>query len=111
MSGEWWVVVLVVAGVLVAVTLAVTIKLAVRLVRAKRALTDAGVPVGGKLAFWGALAYVISPVDLMPDPILLDDIGVLLFALHSLHRMAENARTGDAPKLDAATSPTSKSLS
>ncbi|KPC76783.1 membrane protein, partial [Streptomyces sp. NRRL WC-3753] len=42
----------------------------------------------------GALLYVLSPVDLLPDPVLLDDIGVLLLALRSLHAAAEAAGVG-----------------
>lgn len=77
----------VVALVLLA-TLAVTVVLAVRLFRARRFLRDAGIPLQNKLAFWGALIYTISPVDLLPDPVYLDDIGVLLLALRSLERAA-----------------------
>ncbi|WP_327295484.1 MULTISPECIES: YkvA family protein [unclassified Streptomyces] len=68
--------------------LAVTVALAVRLFRARRFLREAGIPLQNKLAFWGALIYTISPVDLLPDPVYLDDIGVLLLALHSLERAA-----------------------
>ncbi|HET6856082.1 MAG TPA: YkvA family protein [Streptomyces sp.] len=84
---------LILAGVaiVVAATLVFTVVLLVRLVRAKRYLRQAGVPVENKIAFWGALLYTISPVDLLPDPILLDDIGVLLLALHSLRAAAEAA--------------------
>ncbi|MFE2375829.1 YkvA family protein [Streptomyces sp. NPDC059398] len=69
-------------------TLVVAVVLVVRLFRARRFLRDAGIPLQNKLAFWGALIYTISPVDLLPDPVYLDDIGVLLFALHSLERAA-----------------------
>lgn len=80
-----------IAGVLVLVTGIAVAVLLVRLVRARRMLTDAGIPLSNKLTFWGAIAYVISPVDLLPDPILLDDIGVLLLALRSLYGAAEAA--------------------
>ncbi|MEV8567048.1 YkvA family protein [Streptomyces sp. NPDC051322] len=79
---------LAVAGLAFLATLALTVVLAIRLVRARRHLRDAGIPLHSKLAFWGALIYTVSPVDLLPDPILLDDIGVLLFALHSLQGAA-----------------------
>jgi hypothetical protein len=62
------------------------------------------VPIGNKLAFWGALLYVVSPVDLLPDPVYLDDIGVLMLALRSLNAAAARAglREGDlGPGLDA----------
>ncbi len=34
--------------------------------------------------FWGAVAYLVLPTDALPDPVYLDDIGVLLLALRSL---------------------------
>ncbi|WP_156724080.1 YkvA family protein [Streptomyces apocyni] len=77
--------VVVIVGVVFVGSAALTIFLAVRLLRARKLLRDAGVPPENKLAFWGALIYLISPVDLLPDPVLLDDIGVLLLALRSLH--------------------------
>lgn len=88
-DGTWTV--LGIAGVLVLATGIAVAVLLVRLVRARRMLTDAGIPLSNKLTFWGAIAYVISPVDLLPDPILLDDIGVLLLALRSLYGAAEAA--------------------
>ncbi|MFI1395818.1 YkvA family protein [Streptomyces sp. NPDC020681] len=90
MSTElWWVAA--VAAALIATTAALAVALLVRLVRARRRLRDAGIPVENKVAFWGALIYLASPVDLLPDPVLLDDIGVLLLALRSLHSAAARA--------------------
>ncbi|MER5739306.1 YkvA family protein [Streptomyces sp. NPDC002262] len=87
-SGFWWAV----AAVVFAATLAVAVVLAVRLARARRTLGDSGVPMSRKVLFWGALLYLVSPADLLPDPVLLDDIGVLLAALRSLHRAGAQAR-------------------
>ncbi|WP_327358740.1 YkvA family protein [Streptomyces sp. NBC_01304] len=93
MSEHGWAWVLLLVGALVLIALAgCALVLLVRLVRARRLLRDAGIPVENKLAFWGALIYVISPVDLLPDPVYLDDIGVLLLALRTLHAAA--ARRG-----------------
>lgn len=75
---------IVVAVLLAAAALGVAITLAVRLVRARGALRRAGVPLEKKWMFWAALGYLILPVDLLPDPVYLDDIGVLLLALRSL---------------------------
>ncbi|MCS0635062.1 YkvA family protein [Streptomyces sp. LP05-1] len=72
----------------VVVTLVVAVALLVRLVRARRVLRDAGVGGDQRVLFWVALVYAISPVDLLPDPILLDDIGLLLYAVHSLSAAA-----------------------
>ncbi|CAK7286260.1 DUF1232 domain-containing protein [Streptomyces misionensis] len=75
---------LLIAGVLAAVLLAGAVALLVRLVRTRRALLRAGLPTGPRWVFWGAVAYLVLPTDLLPDPVYLDDIGVLLLALRSL---------------------------
>ncbi|QTE02748.1 DUF1232 domain-containing protein [Streptomyces cyanogenus] len=75
---------LVIAAVVAAVLLAVAVGLLVRLVRARRTLRRAGLPTGPRWVFWGAVAYLLLPTDLLPDPVYLDDIGVLLLALRSL---------------------------
>ncbi|NUK13016.1 DUF1232 domain-containing protein, partial [Streptomyces lunaelactis] len=75
MRTEWWVVAAV-AAALIATTVVLAGLLLVRLVRTRRLLRDAGIPVENKVIFWGALIYLASPVDLLPDPVLLDDIGV-----------------------------------
>lgn len=80
-----------VAGMVVVVTFVVAIRLAVRLFRARRLLAASQIPFSNKLMFWASLAYLVSPVDLLPDPILLDDIGVLMLALRSLHKAALKA--------------------
>ncbi|MFE7977950.1 DUF1232 domain-containing protein [Streptomyces shenzhenensis] len=76
--------VLLVAAVLAAAVLAVAIVLLVRLVRARQTLRRAGLPTGPRWVFWGAVLYLVLPADLLPDPVYLDDIGVLLLALRSL---------------------------
>ncbi|MGK5449435.1 DUF1232 domain-containing protein [Streptomyces radiopugnans] len=89
-------VVLIAAGaVLAAALLAVAAVLLVRLVRAYLLLRGADVPVSARTAFWGALVYTVFPVDLLPDPVYLDDIGLLLLALHHLGGVAR--RYGRAP--------------
>ncbi|MEU6895404.1 YkvA family protein [Streptomyces sp. NPDC046557] len=62
--------------------------LLVRVFKARRLLLDAGIPLRDKALFWVAVLYTVSPVDLIPDPVYLDDIGVLLLALRSLHAAA-----------------------
>jgi uncharacterized membrane protein YkvA (DUF1232 family) len=76
--------VIVVVAVLAALVLAVAVLLLVRLVRARRSLRRAGLPTGPRWVFWGALLYFVLPTDLLPDPVYLDDIGVLLLALRTL---------------------------
>ncbi|WP_372346273.1 YkvA family protein [Streptomyces sp. KL116D] len=68
--------------------LVVTGVLLVRVVKARRLLLDAGIPLRSKALFWVAVLYTISPVDLLPDPVYLDDIGLLLVALKALHAAA-----------------------
>ncbi|MEU5658705.1 YkvA family protein [Streptomyces sp. NPDC047737] len=68
--------------------------LLVRVIRARKLLVDAGTPFRGKALFWAAVIYTVSPVDLLPDPVYLDDIGFLLLALRSLHAAAHAAGAG-----------------
>ncbi|MFD6280725.1 YkvA family protein [Streptomyces sp. NPDC060209] len=68
--------------------------LLVRVIRARRLLVDAGVPLHNKALVWAAVIYTVSPVDLLPDPVYLDDIGFLLLALRSLHAAAHAAGAG-----------------
>ncbi|MEU6818188.1 YkvA family protein [Streptomyces sp. NPDC046860] len=77
-------IVLVGAAVAAAAVLVLAVVLLVRLVRTRRALRDAGLPTGPRWVFWGAVLYLVLPTDLLPDPVYLDDIGVLLLALRSL---------------------------
>lgn len=58
--------------------------LLIRLIRARKLLIDAGVPLRNKALVWAAAIYTVCPVDLIPDPVYLDDIGFLLLALRSL---------------------------
>lgn len=77
-------VVLVVAAVLAAVVLAGAVAVLLRLVRTRRELRHAGLPTGPRWVFWGAVLYLVLPADLLPDPVYLDDIGVLLLALRTM---------------------------
>ncbi|MFF4504499.1 YkvA family protein [Streptomyces sp. NPDC001401] len=81
---KWTTTVIVVAVALAALALTVAVALLVRLVRARRDLRRAGLPTGPRWIFWGAVLYFLLPTDLLPDPVYLDDIGVLLLALRSM---------------------------
>ncbi|MGW4234545.1 YkvA family protein [Streptomyces sp. NPDC004980] len=85
MDTSVWLVIGAVAALLVAGTAAV---LLVRVFRARKLLLDAGIPLRDKALVWAAIIYTVSPVDLLPDPVYLDDIGFLLIALRSLHTAA-----------------------
>jgi uncharacterized membrane protein YkvA (DUF1232 family) len=82
---------LVLLGLVVLAMVVVAVILLVKMVKARKLLNDAGIPVENKLLFWGAVVYLVSPVDLLPDPVLLDDIGVMLITLRSLYAAAEKA--------------------
>ncbi|MFF3883942.1 DUF1232 domain-containing protein [Streptomyces sp. NPDC001914] len=84
MDSNSWTLVLVIVGVLAAAALAVALVLLRRLVRTRRDLRRAGLPTGPRWVFWGAVGYLLLPADLLPDPVYLDDIGVMLLALRSL---------------------------
>ncbi|MEV2196146.1 hypothetical protein [Streptomyces sp. NPDC050988] len=91
MDTNTWILVLAVAAVL-AVALGAAVVLLVRLVRTRRDLRRAGLPTGPRWVFWGAVAYVVLPTDLMPDPAYFDDIGVLLLALRSMRASSDPLR-------------------
>ncbi|MGY0233846.1 YkvA family protein [Longispora urticae] len=95
------VVLLVFAALLVIALLVVTVVLGVKLVRMAKLLKSSAMPVSGKVAFWGALAYTIFPVDLLPDPIYLDDIGVLLGTIGYLGHLARKHNILPGTKPDA----------
>ncbi|MFI0960271.1 DUF1232 domain-containing protein [Streptomyces sp. NPDC021080] len=88
MDSTSWTLVLVIVAVLAAAVLAAALVLLRRLVRTRRDLRRAGLPTGPRWVFWGAVAYLLLPTDLLPDPVYLDDIGVLLLALRSLRAAA-----------------------
>ncbi|PCG82117.1 hypothetical protein CIB93_31615 [Streptomyces sp. WZ.A104] len=87
---------LVVAAVAALITLVLAAVLLVRVFKARKLLVDSGIPLRSKALVWAAVIYTVSPVDLLPDPVYLDDIGFLLVALRSLHSAASAAgvRTG-----------------
>ncbi|MEU0224474.1 YkvA family protein [Streptomyces sp. NPDC006284] len=97
--------VVVTAAVLLAViVLAVAVGVLVRLVRTRRELRRAGLPTGPRWVFWGAVLYLVLPTDLVPDPVYLDDIGVLLLALRSA-RGSLGGRRGAADRQRGTTGP------
>ncbi|WP_284706293.1 YkvA family protein [Micromonospora phytophila] len=91
MSREAWIIV----GIVAVATLVGAVLLAVRVVRTRRLLGTLG--VHGKVAFYGALLYTVLPVDLIPDPIYLDDMAVLTGALLYLGRLVRQRRAAHRP--------------
>lgn len=85
-----WILIIALIVVLLLAMLVGAIVLLIRLVRMRRLLNELG--AGGKVAFYGALIYTIFPIDLLPDPIYLDDMGVLTGALIYLSKLAAKRR-------------------
>lgn len=101
MSREAWIAVGVLGAVVAVAALIGAIVLAVRVWRTRKLLGELG--AGGKVAFYGALAYTILPVDLLPDPIYLDDMGILagsLLYLTHLVRRQRAARPASRGRVD-----------
>ncbi|MFG2710723.1 DUF1232 domain-containing protein [Streptomyces goshikiensis] len=94
MDGKAWFTVAVIVALGLAVAAAV---LFVRVLKTRRLLVDSGIPLRDKALFWVAVIYTVSPADLIPDPVYLDDIGVLLLALRSLQAAAAAARPTKGP--------------
>lgn len=90
MSDSGWVILIVVGSVVALATLVGAIVLLVKVFRARKLLAEVG--TGGNVAFWLALIYTIFPIDVLPDPIYLDDIGVLAGTLMYLTRLVQKKR-------------------
>ncbi|MFF1923276.1 YkvA family protein [Streptomyces sp. NPDC058221] len=85
---------IVIGAVFALLTVGIAGVLLVRVFRARKLLADAGIPLHNKALVWAAVIYTVSPVDLLPDPVYLDDIGFLMLALRSLHAAARAAGVG-----------------
>ena len=94
-SGETWIWIALAVLVIGGVTLVAAIWFARRLIVTRRALGQLG--FNEKFAFYGALAYTIFPVDVLPDPIYLDDVGVLAAALFYLTKSLQERKGPEAP--------------
>ncbi|WP_144119204.1 YkvA family protein [Catellatospora sichuanensis] len=92
MDRDTWIIIGIAVAIVGIITLIGAIKLGRRLFVTKRMLGELG--TGGKVAFWGALIYTIFPVDLLPDPIYLDDMGVLALALMYLTNLLRKRHGG-----------------
>ena len=90
LSDGTWTLIGVVIGILAVATLVGAIVLLVKLWKTKKMLSAMG--AGGNVAFWGALIYTIFPVDLLPDPVYLDDMGVAAAALIYLTRLYQKRK-------------------
>ena len=82
MSREAWIAIGIAVAVVGIITLYGAIGLVIKMFRMRHSLGD--LTTGGKIAFYGSLLYTIFPIDLLPDPIYLDDMAVLGTALFYL---------------------------
>lgn len=82
----------VVALVLVVVSAAVVLVLAITMIRRHRKVHQPGVPVSAKISYYGSIFYTLVPIDVLPDPILIDDIGVLAAALLYIGRVLKRRK-------------------
>jgi hypothetical protein len=94
MSRDAWTAVIVLGAIVAVATLIGALVLTVRVWRTRKLLGELG--AGGKVAFYGALLYTILPVDVLPDPIYLDDMGLLAGALLYLTHLVRKQRASSA---------------
>jgi hypothetical protein len=96
MSKQEWTVVIVLGSIVALASLVGAIMLAVRVWRTRAMLSQLG--AGGRFAFYGALVYLVLPIDVLPDPIYLDDMGILAGALLYLGRLVSKHRAARVPR-------------
>jgi hypothetical protein len=93
-SREAWIAIGIAVVVIGVITLYGAIRLVIKLFRMRHSLGD--LTTGGKIAFYGSLLYTVFPLDLLPDPIYLDDMAVLGTALIYLTKLVRK-RGGAVP--------------
>lgn len=64
-----------------------------KLLKLYPAVTDSEAPGSTKTVFWLAALYLVSPIDILPDPILIDDIIALLAAIS--HISSKTSQPGE----------------
>jgi len=83
------VVLLVLLAIVVLTMLGITIFLFIKLIKVGKLIRSDLMPMQGKIAFWSAIVYGVSPLDLLPDPIYLDDIGIIVGAITYITHLAK----------------------
>lgn len=79
---------LIILGVVAVGFFVAAIVLIVKLLKLYSAVKSGAMPLQGKVAFWAALIYGISPVDLLPAPVYLDDVAILAGAVAYVGNLA-----------------------
>jgi hypothetical protein len=95
-------------AVLVIITGVIAVWLVVKVIRKYRLVMRPDVPVAAKITFFASIAYTIFPIDLLPDPILIDDIAVLIGTLTYLGHIAKKFNDPSAELPSALPEPTPK---
>lgn len=83
-----------VAALFVIVTCVIVLVLIVKMVRKFKVVNQPGMPVSAKMSYYGSIIYTVLPFDLLPDPVLLDDICFLVGALVHVSRSAKKIYRG-----------------
>lgn len=86
--------VLILLATVIAALLAVVAFLGYRLYKTYSIVSDTAAPSSLKYVFWLAVIYTISPIDLLPDPILIDDIGVLVASIAHIAKVGREMGLG-----------------
>jgi uncharacterized membrane protein YkvA (DUF1232 family) len=84
----WPIAIVAILVVVLVALVAVAVALFVRLLGTYRMIRSSSLPIGGKVAFWATVAYFLSPIDLLPDPVVLDDIAALVATLTYVNNLA-----------------------
>lgn len=82
----------VVALLLFILSCVIVLVLIVKTVRNHKQVHQPGMPVSAKVSYYGSLVYAIFPFDLLPDPILADDIAILIGSLLYVGHVAKKVR-------------------
>ncbi|GAA3230747.1 hypothetical protein [Actinocorallia longicatena] len=86
-----------VLAVVAVVTIFLAVRVLVRLYGLRRRVHAPDAPGTARFAYYAAWLYAISPVDFLPDPIYLDDIGVVLAAIATIERLTRRDRENSGP--------------
>lgn len=81
-----------VLAVVVVITGLVGAVLLVKLVKKHRQVNRPDTPFAAKFVYYASLVYAVFPIDLLPDPALIDDIGVLMGSLLYVSRVVKKLR-------------------
>jgi uncharacterized membrane protein YkvA (DUF1232 family) len=97
-NGDW--VGLSVLTVAIVLTVAVVVVLVARMIRKFRLVNQPGMPVSAKITYFASIAYAIFPLDLLPDPVYVDDIAVLVGALAYIGHCAKKLADRPLPEAE-----------